>query len=83
MYPRMTEVKHVVNRLLDGKSGLESEDSEEDLDIKTCEDSLKDIIPAGEGTFILNNLMTLVDKELGRFNDLLSLRENVMSSLLE
>ena len=65
---RMTEVKHVVNRLLDGKDGLgEDSEKEVDLEIKTCEESLKDIIPAGEGTFILNNLMTLVDRELGRF----------------
>jgi len=79
---RMTEVKHVVHRLLDGKSGLESEDSE-DLGVESCEESLKDIIPVGEGTLILNNLMTLVDKELGRFDELLNLRKKLGETLLE
>ena len=54
----MEEVKQVVIRLIDGKNGI-IEEVDDSQKFSSCEESLKGIVPDGEGIDILENLMKL------------------------
>lgn len=60
---RMLEVKSVLESLVSGGDGFEHGC----LEVSSCEDTLANIIPKGEGTRILTELGQLIDWELGRF----------------
>merc|ERR1719219_2092700 len=59
---RLLEVKSVVDSLASGGNGYEAS-----LDTTSCEQTLENIIPKGEGTRILEELGRFIEWELGRF----------------
>merc|ERR1711976_65249 len=60
---RLLEVKSVLESLISGGDGFQHEN----LETTSCEQTLENIIPKGEGTQILNELGRLIDWELSRF----------------